>query len=570
MFSAGLVSVLCCLFLLTGDVLAAGCQVSFNSPDGYVGEEITVNCSVNQPVAAATIRLSYDATCLEFVRATGSNSTGGGGAVLLDTDIGETATVTYSITFRALKAATSNIVVTGYDIVDGNGDPYEVSCGSSQVSIRTHSSDATLRGLSVSSGWLYPAFSADTTNYSVTVGNEVSSIAIQATVNNGEASVSVSGNRNSLEVGSNRVTVTVTAGDGTQKVYTVNVVREAAPVVDPPVEDSRVEKPVAVVKLGETEREIDSFKEEDIPAGFVASTTQYADQEIPIILNENTGRTAVWLKGEETDPEGFYWFDAEKGTAEPILKLTTNAENLIMLNLEEEQKAPEGYIRKEEELPFGKLQIFVPGGVEEPNHYLIYAINTATGKAGLYLFDREEETWQRYGFAVAGVNTEPVDSEPEDSQEESGEESGPFHEPSENGVFDLIREYSSWLLIGLNGILLIIIIALAVRLGHNRRMAREEETDEAESGEEADAVQMVREEKSESSEEEEPRAEEVNSPEEPEKEKEKNVPSPDEPQEESEKQEGSAEKTMEGAVKEPEKFDLEKYFNNFLSKEKEK
>jgi Cadherin-like beta sandwich domain/Uncharacterised protein conserved in bacteria (DUF2194)/Divergent InlB B-repeat domain/Dockerin type I domain len=86
------------------------------------------------------------------------------------------------------------------------------------------SSDATLSNLTISSGTLSPAFASGTTTYSDTVANTVTSVTVTPTVNQSNATVKVNGNAvtsgspsgaTSLNVGSNIITVTVTAQDGT-------------------------------------------------------------------------------------------------------------------------------------------------------------------------------------------------------------------------------------------------------------------------------------------------------------------------------------------------------------------
>jgi len=86
------------------------------------------------------------------------------------------------------------------------------------------SNDATLGSLTVSSGTLNPVFNADTTNYTVEVTNDVSSITIDAIANSSAATISGTGTK-SINVGSNTVTVTVTAEDGTTKIYTIVINR---------------------------------------------------------------------------------------------------------------------------------------------------------------------------------------------------------------------------------------------------------------------------------------------------------------------------------------------------------
>ncbi len=87
-----------------------------------------------------------------------------------------------------------------------------------------------LSNLSLSSGVLSPVFSSGTLSYQASVGNLVSSVVTTGVAVDGTAQVVVSGG-SSLVVGSNVVTVTVTAQDGvSETVYSVTVTRAAAAV----------------------------------------------------------------------------------------------------------------------------------------------------------------------------------------------------------------------------------------------------------------------------------------------------------------------------------------------------
>ena len=87
------------------------------------------------------------------------------------------------------------------------------------------STDATLSALSISSGTLSPVFNPNTTNYTASVANSVSSITVTATPGFAGAKV-VGAGTTPLTVGANTITVTVTAEDGvTTKSYTIIVTR---------------------------------------------------------------------------------------------------------------------------------------------------------------------------------------------------------------------------------------------------------------------------------------------------------------------------------------------------------
>lgn len=84
------------------------------------------------------------------------------------------------------------------------------------------SSNAMLSGLTVDVEGLSPEFNKDTDNYTLQVGSDVEAIQITATPEDENATVQVQGNEN-LQEGENTVTITVTAEDGTTKVYTITV-----------------------------------------------------------------------------------------------------------------------------------------------------------------------------------------------------------------------------------------------------------------------------------------------------------------------------------------------------------
>lgn len=84
------------------------------------------------------------------------------------------------------------------------------------------SSNAMLGGLTVDVEGLSPEFNKDTDNYTLQVGSDVEALQITATPEDEKATVQVQGNEN-LQEGENTVTITVTAEDGTTKVYTITV-----------------------------------------------------------------------------------------------------------------------------------------------------------------------------------------------------------------------------------------------------------------------------------------------------------------------------------------------------------
>lgn len=84
-----------------------------------------------------------------------------------------------------------------------------------------------LKSLSVSGYSLTPTFSMYETSYSLIVPNNVSSITVSAQAASSTTTVSGTGTKN-LSVGTNAITVTTKAQNGSTRTYTISVVRQAA------------------------------------------------------------------------------------------------------------------------------------------------------------------------------------------------------------------------------------------------------------------------------------------------------------------------------------------------------
>jgi len=149
--------------------------------------------------------------------------------------------------------ATAKVKVNGTTVASGSASPaIPLVAGPNSIQVvvtaqdgtvktytitvtRAPSTDATLAGLSLSSGALSPAFGTNTTTYTQTVSNAVTSLTVTPVTNNAGATVKVNGSavisgatsaNIPLNLGVNTITTVVTAQDNsTTKTYTVTVTR---------------------------------------------------------------------------------------------------------------------------------------------------------------------------------------------------------------------------------------------------------------------------------------------------------------------------------------------------------
>ena len=84
------------------------------------------------------------------------------------------------------------------------------------------SSNAMLGSLTLNVEGLSPEFHKDTDNYTLQVGEDIEKLQITATPEDKNATVKIEGN-DTLQIGENKISITVTAQDGTTKVYTITV-----------------------------------------------------------------------------------------------------------------------------------------------------------------------------------------------------------------------------------------------------------------------------------------------------------------------------------------------------------
>ena len=127
-------------------------------------------------------------------------------------------TATVTVSGAASLSVGANTVTVTVTAQNGSSKVYTI------IVTRAPSGNANLNSLTLSTGTLNPAFSTGVTEYTADVPNETSSVTVDYTVADNTATVEVSGAA-SLSVGDNTITVTVTAQNGSPKVYTITVTR---------------------------------------------------------------------------------------------------------------------------------------------------------------------------------------------------------------------------------------------------------------------------------------------------------------------------------------------------------
>ncbi len=142
----------------------------------------------------------------------------------------KTNTNLMNFTFKTKKIGTTAVTINNLLVSDTIPNKLTGTVSEGRITIgERKSNNAFLTSLSVVDRTITPAFNKNTTSYSLTVPNDVSSITVNATKEDTKATITGTGNVN-LNVGVNNVNVVVTAEDGSKKTYTIKVTRQATEV----------------------------------------------------------------------------------------------------------------------------------------------------------------------------------------------------------------------------------------------------------------------------------------------------------------------------------------------------
>ena len=236
------IALMLCVSLFAVTAFAASASASLTGPGTVrAGDIITLTFNLNgSGIFGASGTLSYDSSQLTLTGTSQKIGNGwavefnGNNFVAYDNNLAKpinSNTALFAATFKVGNVATGTAIKVSYTSVtasDGNADANIGTVSYSATIAAPMSTDNNLKSLTVSNATISPAFSAGTTNYTAEVPFEVSKLNVSATANDSKAKVSVN-SPNLTPNGTTKVTVTVTAENGSKKTYTISVKRAQDP-----------------------------------------------------------------------------------------------------------------------------------------------------------------------------------------------------------------------------------------------------------------------------------------------------------------------------------------------------
>lgn len=407
---------------------ASAVGTSVSSASGNVGDvvSVTVNIYADFKLGASRMYLSYDADMLEYV--SGADAGGAGSVNWLDT--GDNP-VSKTINFKIIASGSSSVSVIGSSYVVGldeySDEKIQVTGSSGTVSGKTggnsgsddnggnqgeddnnggerYSSDNYLSSLEISPGSLSPAFSVGRTSYSVSVADDVTKLIVSADTRDGNANVRISDT--SLSVGQNTIYITVTAENGDERTYTLNVTRGGNQESSSDSENSsnqQNEPQYTKVTMNGTDFVIsDDFGAYPLPDRFEETEIDYNGTKVKAAKGY-AGKVTIMYLDAVLSPEksGYYIYDSVTKTFSKYIQIAQPSISYVILNITSSMEIPAGYKLSEEQI--NGMDVIVLK--ESSDQYCLFYGVSSDGVTGWYCYDYKYQTIQRFFALPDSVKT---------------------------------------------------------------------------------------------------------------------------------------------------------------------
>lgn len=368
--------------LFSGTVDAASVSIKASSTSVTRGNSVTVSATVSSDSPLVSIEGTL------MCKGAGVSS---GVDMAFDDSSNSIYSKSYTTTIKPSSSGTISCSVTSSRITNMASDGWQ-NLGDKTITIKvsepvyippkTYSSNNYLKSLEIE-GYTID-FNKDTTEYSIEVPNGTDKVNIKASVEDDTAKISGSGEI-AVSEGANKLEVKVTAENGNEKVYIINVVVKELDPIEVTI-DKR--KYTIIRKEGIIE---------NIPENYEKSSIKIGEDDILCYKNVKTKNILIGLKNEKGEAK-FYSYDekTKKYTLYNGYKIGGLYLNIISMP---KDKIPSGYSKVSFEYENNKIdgyQLVNKSDTFDSDFYLVYAVNENTGETNTYVYDKLDGTIQRF------------------------------------------------------------------------------------------------------------------------------------------------------------------------------
>ena len=306
-----------------------------------------------------------------------------------------------------ITCSTSNVNIRELKVANR----YALSNASTTITVKepayippkTYSSNNNLKALEVEGYNISPTFSKDAKEYSLEVPNGTEKVVIKATKEDSSAKISGDGEVKVTE-GTNKIEIKVTAENGNEKVYVINITVKELDPIEVTIDNKKY---TIIRKEGVVEA----------PSNYEKTSIKIGDDDVLSYKNSITGNILIGLKDEKG--EGKYYLYDEKNNKYTLYHGYKFGELYLNILTMPKDEIPSGYSKVTFEYQEDKLEGYqyisknktyaASETVKGSDFYLIYAENELTGKKGIYVYDKLENTVQRYNSELIKTSEERSD-----------------------------------------------------------------------------------------------------------------------------------------------------------------
>lgn len=402
---------------------AASSAVSTDKVTYNVGDTVTVtvNIDAGEEMAALEAYVKYNKSVLSFqnqglIVADGDN-------VKMVPTPGGAKTYNATFTFTTIAAGTSDIELFNVQYVylndtSLNPEPKPIAGSKKTITVTApaptptptptpdptptpnnppasgKSSNTNLGSLTLGAGTLEPEFKSDVTSYKATVRFEVEKLTVSANAEDGKSTVEGIGTFD-LEVGETKKYITVTAEDGTKKVYELVIKRlTAEETAELPNDTPQIELgPLDVEFYGSYLRVVQDTSFIAVPHGFTAATAMHNDLEVGVMMDSVKGEYILYYLTDLSGNNGDFYTKNEEGKFERLNYISVNGRLYIVEQSFGNYTAPEGWEDCEYNLHTGKVKAFRADSDKMEGFYMFFCY--VNGERGFYRYDSYQNTIQR-------------------------------------------------------------------------------------------------------------------------------------------------------------------------------
>ena len=304
------------LFLFPTCVNAASVSLKANSTSIVNGNSVTVTATISD--SAAIFFTEGTLTC----SGAGVNKST---SMSWDNTDNSKKSKSFSLTVKSSQVGTITCKTSGVKFTGGSSSGW-TNLSSKTVTInvvkpREKSTNNNLKSLSVEGYSISPSFNKDTLEYTVNLESNIEKIKINASKEDGYASLSGTGEKE-VQEGDNKFEIVVTSETGKSKVYTLNaIVKDSNPIIK-----TINGNEYTVIKRESALTKPDSFEETKVMINEI---------EIPAFYNEKTAITLIGLKDSGGNVH-LYQYNQKDDTYTKYETLTSISQTIIFENTDEE------------------------------------------------------------------------------------------------------------------------------------------------------------------------------------------------------------------------------------------